>query len=267
MDPDHILADDFINRHPYQAAQVLEELQDVEVAEFIQELPTGNALTLLNFMDPFKTANCFALFPSDFCTTLFEESDLALAESIIRQLDEPMRLKILTALSPDRSNALKRKLEQMPNTVGMFMVPIAAVKIDMLVSDAIVLIKKIKEGLGCYLSVVGSEGSLEGIVRLEKLLLADHSSPITSIMTTAIPKFYADMPLIGIVNHPAWYEYNSIPIVDGSERLLGALPYSRTQELKGKKEGQLTKDLLETSTALGELYRIGLTGVLQSVGK
>ena len=69
------------------------------------------------------------------------------------------------------------------------------------------------------------------------------------------------------MNHPAWYEYRFIPVIDRAEKLLGTLPYKTTREATPEKEGKLTKEILATSTALGELYRIGITGFLHSVAK
>jgi len=267
MDADRKIAEDFITKYPLTAAQVLEGLQDEEVADFLQQVSVENSLKLLDLMNTDKAAKCFSLLPPQLGKQLFESGDISLAESLCRQFDEPFRNNLLANLSTDVATALNRKLEQIPNTVGVLMVPAIVVNKEMTVKVALEIIKRNRENLGSYLFVTDEQGTFEGAVRLEELLFADRGITIEELMITTIPKFFPDTPIKNVVNHPAWYEYRFIPVIDKSEKLLGTLPYRTTKEITPKKSGQLTKEILETSTALGELYRIGLTGLLQSVGK
>jgi len=267
MDTDRIIAEDFITKYPVTAAQVLEGLKDEEVVEFIEELSIENGLKLLNLMNVDKAAKYFSLLPSQLTKELMENSDIAMAESLCRQFDEPFRNNLLASLTPDLAATLNRKLEQVPNTVGVLMVPAIVVNKEMTVKVALEIIKRNKESLESYLYVADDQGTFEGAVRLEELLFTDRNSTLGELMITTIPKFFPDTPIKNVLNHPAWYEYRFIPVIDKSEKLLGTLPYRMTKEVALKKDGQLSKEIIETSTALGELYRIGLTGLLQSVGK
>lgn len=267
MDTDQIVAEDFIERYPIAAAHVLEGLKDEEVVEFLEELSIENGLKLLNLMNVDKAAKYVALLPTPLTKALMEGSDISLAESLCRQFDEPFRNKLLASLTPDLAETLNRKMEQVPNTVGVLMVPAIVVNKDMSVRVALDIVKRNKESLELPLYVTDNQGIFEGAVRLEELLFADRNSTLGELMITTIPKFFPDTPINNILNHSAWYEYRFIPVIDRSEKLLGTLPYRMTKEIIAKKEGQLSKEIIETSTALGELYRIGLTGLLQSVGK
>lgn len=267
MNTDFIVAKDFIDKHPFSAAQVLEELKPEEVAEFIQELPIENSLTLLNLMNTDKSAKCFSLLPAKLTKELMEHSDLALAETLCRQLEEPFLNSLLASLSPDLAATLSTRLKQVANTVGVLMVPVIVVNKEMTVKAALEIIKRNKESLESYLYVVDSHGTFEGAVRLEELLFADKHSTLGDLMITAIPKFFPDTPIKNVLDHPGWYEYRFIPVIDRSEKLLGTLPYKTTQVVTPERGGKLTKELLATTSALGELYRIGITGFLQSVAK
>lgn len=267
MNTDLKIARYFVNKHPFAAAQVLERLKAEEVAEFIRELPIENSLTLLNLMNTDKSAQCFSLLPSQLTKELLEKSDLSLAESLCRQFEEPFRNRLLASLSPDLAATLSRKLEQAANTVGVMMVPVIVVNKEMTVKAALEIIKRNKESLESYLYVVDAKGTFEGAVRLEELLFAERNTTLGDLMITTIPKFFPDTPIKNVLAHSAWYEYRFIPVIDKSEKLLGTLPYRATKEITPEKEGKLTKEILATSTALGELYRIGITGFLQSVAK
>jgi Mg/Co/Ni transporter MgtE len=267
MNTDFIVAKDFIDKHPFSAAQVLDRLNDEEIAEFFQELSIENSLTLLNLMNIDKSAKCFPLLPSQRTKELMESSDLSLAESLCRQFEESFRNSLLARLSPDLAAILRRKLEQVANTVGVLMVTVIAVNKEMTVKTALEIIERNQESLEAYLYVVDSQGTFEGAVRLEELLFTDRNITLGGLMITTIPKFFPDTPIINVLDHPAWYEYRFIPVIDRSEKLLGTLPYRTTKDVTSKKNGQSTKDILATSTALGELYRIGITGFLQGVAK
>ncbi len=265
MNTELIVAKDFINKHPFSAAQVLEGLRPEEVAELIQELPIENSLTLLNLMNTNKSAKCFSLLPSQLTKELMESSDLSLAESLCREFEEPFRNSLLASLSPDLAAILNTRLKQAANTVGVLMVPVMVVNKEMTVQAALEIVKRNKESLESYLYVVDAKGMFEGAVRLEELLFADKNSTLGDLMITTIPKFFPDTPIKNVLDHPAWYEYRFIPVIDRSEKLLGTLSYSTTKEVAPEKNAKLTKEILATSTALGELYRIGITGLLQTV--
>lgn len=267
MSPNQIVLEDFINKHPFSAAQALEKFKDVEIAEFIQELEMDKSLKLLDLMNSVKAAKCFMLLPPEVTKTLMENSNHTLAESLCREFDKPYLENILDRISPKKSATIKQKLEQIPNTVGVLMVPAIVVNKEMTVQDAVEIIKRNKENLESYLYVVDLNGSFEGAVKLKELLYADRDITLEELMITKIPSFFPETPIKNILDHPAWYEYRYIPVIDKSEKLLGTLPYSTTKETSYKASGQSTKEILKTGSALGELYLIGLTGLLQSVGK
>ncbi|MGB5316878.1 MAG: CBS domain-containing protein [Robiginitalea sp.] len=267
MSPDQIILNDFIDKHPIPAAQVLEQLNEDEVSAFIQELPIARSLLLLGLMNADKAAKCFVLLPPKLINKLIENSDLTLAESICRQLDAPFLENLLAGISPQKSAALKKKLEQMPNTVGVLMVPAIVVNEEMTVWDAVEVIKSNKENLESYLYVVDLYGIFKGAVGLKELLFNDGDSLLKELMITEMPRFFAETPIRNILEHPAWYEYRYVPVIDKSDKLLGTLPYIKTKEIAMKVNGKSTKEILETGSALSELYLVGLTGLLQSFGE
>ncbi|MGB5172160.1 CBS domain-containing protein [Eudoraea sp.] len=267
MSPDQLVLEDFINKHPFAAARALERLKDDEVAAFIQELPVEKSLTLLDLMNTDKAAKCFVLLPAQLNKTLLENCSLSFAESLCRQIDKAFLENLLSLISTKKANAIKLKLEQIPNTVGVLMISAIVVNKEMTVHDAVEIIKSNKENLETYLYVVDLQGTFQGVVKLKELLMAHRDVTLEELMITDIPRFFPETPIKNVLDHPAWYEYRYIPVVDQSEKLLGTLPYRMTKETTFKASGQTTKDILKTGSALGELYLVGLTGLLQSFGK
>ena len=139
-------------------------------------------------------------------------------------------------------------------------------KNDLTVGEAIVVAKNEKERILSNIFVVDENGKSVGIIRFRDLLFAESSTLISLLMETKIPKFYADDSIESIKSHPGWHEFQSIPVIDRSETLIGTLDFRTIGEMQ-LNQGEQNNSILETSNALGELYRIGLTGLLQSVGK
>ncbi|MGB5818422.1 MAG: hypothetical protein WBG90_02980 [Saonia sp.] len=265
MDTDRIVAEAFIRKYPLRAAHVLERLKDVEVAAYIQKLPIDLVVPTLNLMDLHKVATCFPFLSPELMKSLMENSDFSLTESLVRQLDEPFRNQMLDTLSPGFSFELRKKLEQDVDSVGALMVPIRTpLYMEMTVKEVREIVKKNKHIPITYLFVIDMLGKFEGVIPLHKLFLTDGSDSISSLTDREIPRFFPDMPVAGIIGHPAWYEYRIIPVVDSSGKLMGALPFEMTRKGTSTKKGERTQQILETGNALGELYRVGLTGFLRS---
>ena len=267
MDANQLILEDYLDKHPYSVSQTLSAMPASEVAEFIESLPLAKSLALFELMNSTEAARYFGHLKTDVAKALLEQGDFSFAESVLRQLDGPLRESLLASLSEERAAIIRRKLQQEPNTVGLLMVPAIVVNKEMTVKGAIEIIRRNNENMESYLYVVDLNGAFEGAVRLKELLWADRNKTLGELMITAIPRFQPETPIKEVLNHPAWYEYRYIPVVDKTNTLLGTLPYRTTREINPKGGSPSTKDIIETGTALGELYLIGLTGLLQSVGK
>jgi hypothetical protein len=68
-------------------------------------------------------------------------------------------------------------------------------------------------------------------------------------------------------NHAVWSKYLAIPVVDRSGKLIGNLEAANSQKSNIEAREELNQDVLETGSALGELYSIGIRGLLQSLSR
>ncbi|AWX45820.1 hypothetical protein HME9304_02850 [Flagellimonas maritima] len=267
MNPNQIVLEDFIKNHPSAAARTLDMLDESEVAEFIQELPVEQSVQLLNLMKVDKVAKCIVMLPPQLTKRLIEDTSDSMAESLCRHFEEPFRKNLLDAMSPKKSTIIKLKLEQIPNTVGTLMVPAVGADKKTTVADAIEQIRRNEGDLESNLYVVDLEGVLKGVVRLKQLLLADKNSKLEELNIRPTPNFFTDTPIKKIFNHNAWYENRHVPVINRSKKLLGTLSYKAIMNIRSKDTDNSTRGILQTGSALGELYLIGLTGLLQSAGK
>lgn len=262
------MLEQFIRNHPMQATRITEGLEEEDISALIEGIPAELAVQLVNLMNVYKAAKCLRLIKPGLTAEILEKSDIQKTELLVRQADEDFRSDLLGRLSPKLSEALRQKLEYPAHSVGALMNPVGfLLQEDVSVQSAIEALKREKSRIASSVCVVNREGVLTGIIRLHDLLLADETDEIAAVMKTDMPNFFADWPVESIKSHPGWYDNRSIPVVDDSKRLIGMLNFETAQQYAAETGGELTRHVMETGNALGELYRIGLAAFLQSVSK
>lgn len=267
MEADLIVLKRFIEKHSLQAAQHLEALVDAETSAFLEEIPVELAVHLINSMTAYKAANCLVLLRPSLAVSLLEKTEADVAVSLLRQVDPAFRNDWLSRVSPDRSALLQQKLSYDPGSVGAFMIPLTVVlRQDTVVEDAIRIVKNNRDEISTSVFIVDQQDRLLGRIPLHELFLATNTEQISTIMERETPKFFADMQVASIKDHPGWHTYRSIPVVDNSEKLIGLLNFDATLKNVNPAE-DMSMHVKETSNALGELFRLGLTGFLQTLGE
>lgn len=267
MTANQTVLNDFINKHPFAAAQALELLPSQEVADFLQTLSFEKSTKILGLMNTQKAANCFIVLPFTKSKELMEKSDISLIVSLLKLVDEPMRTTLLTNISSGRQSIIQRYLSFSPNTVAALLETAVIVNKEMTIDNALELIKRSKTKEEYYLYVIDLDGVFEGIVRLKELLLADQSDVLEDLMISDVPNFLPNIFIQNLLEHSAWLEYFEIPILDTSGKLLGKLPYKSILKFTNSPNKISSNEIAETGSALSELYRIGLTGLFQGSGK
>lgn len=267
MSSDLKVAEDFIAKHPYSAAKVLEGLSETEIAQLIQQLPIDLSLALLNAMDRKMVANCFKLLPKELTKDLLENCDPYFVTSLFKKLDKEFLRDLIPSLQAGTAELIKQKLLQAKNSVGSLMIPISVIHQDISVKEAIDLVKKSEKQNSSFLYVVDSEGQFSGVVEIYQLLRSEENATVKQLLIREVPKFFAETPLKNLEKHAAWHDFRNIPVIDQHGKLIGILPYKTLKKETQKSEEYDKNGVAETSKSLAELYFIGLTGLLQSVGK
>ncbi len=268
MDTDHILLEKFVVNHPLQAAQTIDGFEEEEIAAILDDFPADLFIGIITLMNRNKVAMCLKLIKPAKAFALIEKMDVQASELILRQCEEDLRDEILNNISTKLSSAIRQKLKHDALTIGSLMNPLVfSFKKEQTVKEAITKLKQERKGSIAVFPVVNPEGNPEGIVKIQDLFLAENKSLISSIMKTEIPLFSADVSIESVLDYQGWNEYQSVIVVDSIGKLIGILDLETVQKLKikiGAEQNNLTS---ETASSLGELYRVGLTGILHSISK
>lgn len=267
MNADQTVLNDFITKHPFAAARALALLPNEEIALYFETLTSDKIATLFGLMNTDRAAECFVLLSSGKSKELLGKADVSLIASLLKRMEMAQRKKLLNSVSSDRNAVIKRQLEVLPNTVASIMETAIVVSRKTTVEDVLQLIKRdtLKEEV--YQYVVDLEGVFLGIVRPMALVLARQDESIENLMITDIQSFLKDIPVKSILQHPIWQEFREIPIVDSSGKLLGKLPHRSLLKFADMRGKTSRNEIAETGSAMGELYRIGIAGLLQGGGE
>lgn len=267
-DSDLIIAEHFIKANINEAVQIIEKLEYDAIVEFIQNIPPELAVKVLTQMNNYKAAKCLELLQIDLAAQLIQKFDLSSAELVLAPCNEEFRTLILKRINPTIAGKIIQKFNYAPNSVGSCMKPkVFSLQKNLTILEATELMKKEKELIGSEVFVTDAQSKLKGIVKTSQMLLAEGSVLIADIMNTDTVTFFVDEPINEISDHPGWADYRTIPVTDLAESLVGSLHFEDVSKASLKKDSGLNKQVVETGNALGELYLIGLTGLLQSVGK
>ncbi|PQJ81321.1 CBS domain-containing protein [Polaribacter glomeratus] len=267
MNVNQTILNDFIDKQPFAAAHTLDRMNSEEVALFMQSLPIEKSLKLISIMNIKKASECFLFLPTSKTKDLIEKGEPNFIASLLKLIEAPRRDVFLEKITSDKKDIIMRKMEHLPNTVGALMETALCVNKEMTVKEAINIIKNNKDKEEFYLYVIDLDRTLKGVVIVKDLLLADKKATLEDLIITSIPKIFPETQIKSVQNYAVWFDYRHIAVIDKSEKILGTLSYKKAMELTDENIDTSKNEVLETAGALGELYRIGLTGLLKSVGK
>ena len=83
-------------------------------------------------------------------------------------------------------------------------------------------------------------------------------------MDKEVPYLYSEVEIQKIPDHPGWFELNALPVLDRSGVFIGELNQSVIRKMDINKKRKVPQHAIAAGNALGELYKLGLSGLLYS---
>ncbi len=268
MDNDQILLEEFITNHTTDAARLIEQLKNEQISSFISKLSIDLAVILLKEMDEYSVLRSIEILEIDLSAQIIERLPSVTTSAILRRMNAESRQRILEKIDPRIAASLEQMLIHSDNTAGSLMNPqVILIQDHLTVKEASDKVKKSKELLSPYVYVIDGDQKLMGIVTLENLIAAEPKELISDIIDTEIPHLFAEVEIQKILDHPGWVDYNALPVTDRSGVFLGALDQGSVRKVDTDKKRKMPRHAVLASNALGELYRIGLSGLIYSTAE
>lgn len=265
MMTDRIILEHFINHHPTEAVRLLLQRKMEDITQFLNSLTVEMRLKLLTYLDRQTAIKYLKTLNARAAAEFIEKLPRNLILGFVRQLSEGMQEAILNSLGEEISIPLRRTLHYPENSAGALADPfILVLPKDLSTKEALNLTKKYPDNVINYLYIVNHNQMLVGVINFRELLSAGMNRRLSAVMHSNVAFLAAALNFSEILDHPAWQEYHALPVVDETGVLLGAIRYKTLKRIEREsKKSILPAHAISAINALGELYHIGLTGLIR----
>jgi len=267
MSSDIDLCRAFADAHPRDAAQVLERLPARDAAPLLDALPPYTSARVFDQMPPAAAADRLAAMQPPAAAALIAELRTDLAAALLRRLDAAVQSALLGMVPQAEAGLLRTVLRYPEGTAGALMDPrVMAVAEDATAGEALAQVRRSPGYILYYLYIVDRTQRLAGVVDLRELMLARPGEPLAGVMHRPVARLAAGMTRTAILAHPAWMNFHALPVVDERSALVGTMRYQTFRRLEDEARS-VTRgtDAATAAFALGELYWLGLSGLLDGL--
>ena len=222
-----VLAEDFVRRHPEDAAAEVELLPADQLVEFFNDQTDEAAVILLEALRPEVSAEVILHADGFSRTRWLTELRTSQTAVILGFLDEDVRDEILTNLSPPISGEVRAIMGYPPDTAGAIMDPkVNHFRVDATADAALNQLRGLRHMRISSLHVVDNDDIYLGSIRIQDLALADPEQRLRELMTTAPISVQAMAPRTEVVELLENFRLPTLPVVDFEGHLIGVIRHN-----------------------------------------
>lgn len=217
-------------------SEALYEMNEVDIAELIEQLPKNDALIAFRILKKDQAADVFAELDTDTQQNIISSvsnaevgdlvDDLYIDDAVDMLCEMPAGVvkKVLKNASSDTRVTINRFLNYSPSSAGSIMTAeFAELKKDFTARQAISYLRG--NGLDketvyiCY--VTDSRRVLQGVVSFRELLFAGENQRVESLMNEDVISVKTSDDREEVANKISHYGFLALPVVDAENRLVG----------------------------------------------
>ncbi|HEY2421048.1 MAG TPA: magnesium transporter [Neobacillus sp.] len=210
--------------HPYDMAQIYEDLPEKHKARFLLFLKVDLLADLMEELDKeeqLDLLNMLGIEKSSIVLDLMDNNDLAL---FLNELSTEKKNSLLSGMKMEESNAVKDIMNYPPETAGRMMTNrFIWIRDNYTIREAVDKFKvfaEFAESLN-YLYVTDDERKLVGVVSYRDLLLAEPHEKIKNIMYSRVISVKVTTDQEVVAKMAERYDFVAIPVVDETDILVG----------------------------------------------
>ena len=265
MNIDQRIIDKFLADHPDIAQNIIEQWETEAIISLMETLSNHQNAVILTSMVPYRAGKTIQKISAATATELLELLPLRVSTRLLPYVDKSIRNQLLAGTKEEIAQHLQRSLKYSKESVGAHMEPAPVTfTVDQTAGDALATVKKDAEKATSSIFVVDRDSKLAGCVELKSLLVADPEILISTLAQPAPPPV-----LVGMEIHQILLQWNhelpQLPVIDSEGVFIGVVSRSASEHTAQDKKKQ-DHSVLDAGRALGELYLIGLSGLLGGSG-
>lgn len=261
------LSESFLQTHPLEAALALEEADQKDLAKFFGGLTPAAAANVMENLDPEIAGGCLSRMTPRSAASIVEELGAHARIVALRQMPERRRQGVLAALEERVAEQTRRMLRFPDDSVAALMeTDVVTLPADMRTAEAMRRLRRSRREIVGELYVVNRKHALVGITTMHALFKAPPDQPVSDSMSGECARVLAGTRQRDLVFHPLWADHNSAAVVDEDDVLLGVVEHrALARERERLREAGRDEGGLQAALALGELYWMGLSGILDGL--
>ena len=234
-----------------EAALVLGDLAPAAAAGLLHYLPSLSAALALEQLSVEEAAAILIAVRPD------------IAASILRATPSERQAAVIACFPPRLQAVVSNLLIYAEDTAGALMDPKVPTAFEQEpVCQVLKRLQRNPEHALYYLYVVADDQRLVGVVNMRELMSARSDASLASVCTLNVASIAASATWQTVVGHPAWRSVHALPVVDEDDRFVGVLRYEIVRALERRQVSDtLTDSGLQTASALGEVFVLGLRGL------
>lgn len=199
--------------------ELVAALEDDRLADVLEELPEDDQVEILAALDKERAAD------------ILEEMDPDDAADLLAELPLAEREELFGLMEPDEANPVRQLMIYRPGTSGSVMTsePIILTP-DTTVAEALAAIREPQlapaiaaQVFVCRPPTATPTGRYLGMVHFQRLLREPPSELVGGVVANDIDPISAETPLLEATRLMATYDLIAMPVVDSSDRLVGAV--------------------------------------------
>jgi magnesium transporter len=256
----------YLQQRPDDAARACETLRAEDAAAALHSVSAGDAAGLLQAMTPLSAARVLAAMAPDAGAPVVLALPVEILAALLRRLDDATAARLLASAPDDLTARLRRLLASPAGTAGALMDPAApSASADATIGD----VRRSAAGihfLHDVLFVVDAAHHLAGAVGRGALAGGRDEDPVRAVMQPVVASLPIAMPLPVLAALPEWQMADVLPVVDEHRRFAGAIDHRRVRRAMASPDAAAGTDrTMRTLMALGEVYWLGLSGLMQGL--
>ena len=269
------LMDLLLTRQFRKLKDILTEMNEVDIATFIEELDSEKTVVVFRMMPKELASDVFACLEVDKqehiinsitdyeLGTIVDDLFVDDAVDMLEELPANVVKRVLKNARPDTRKLINQFLNYPENSAGSIMTAeYVGLKQSMTVEQAFAYIRKNgvdKETIyTCY--VMDAKRRLEGVVTVKDLLMNPYEEIIGNIMDTHVIKAFTTEDQEEVADSFQKYDLLSLPVVDHEERLVGIVTVDDVVDVM---EQEATEDFEKMAAMLPSEKPYLKTGVFQ----
>jgi len=212
--------------HPADIADIVEELAPDERQAVFQTLDEETAAEALEEVTPKVQKSIVESLDSERAAEIVEEMDPDAAADLLADLPEDRTEQILVQMEPEAQQDVVELLEHKEETAaGRMTTEFLALPMSATVTNAIDSLREFEGGVEVISTIylVDSQGTLVGAVPLGRIVLAEASTPMLSLVQEPLVMAHEGVAENEVAELFDKYNLQTLPVVDEHNKLTGVI--------------------------------------------